>query len=172
MDKEQLEVVHTLFKATRKRIDAGGWTVMVSRVQGPETNEVDVSIAYTVGLMAKGLPELLVYGLPGETGHGILNDAAARLIAGDLEKDVPVDKLSNFPLVFKQVDPQKIEEVFGVVRLFSPDGKSANLLQCVWPDKAGLFPWEAGFNEAFRKDQPLHFDTEKPAVTLATEGKL
>lgn len=27
-------------------------------------------------------------------------------------------------------------------------------LQLVWADEAGLFPWQAGFNEQFRDDQP------------------
>ena len=27
-------------------------------------------------------------------------------------------------------------------------------LSLVWPDEAGLFPWQPGFNERFRHDQP------------------
>lgn len=35
------------------------------------------------------------------------------------------------------------------------DGTWFPLLQLVWPDRQGRFPDEAGFDESFRKGQPL-----------------
>jgi hypothetical protein len=33
-------------------------------------------------------------------------------------------------------------------------------LQCIWPDKKSLYPWESGFNSKWQSAQPLLFFDE------------
>jgi hypothetical protein len=142
----------------QSRIDSGGWFVMASAVDTPFDGAAPyVPIAYTVGLMAKGLPELVVYGLPNSTACSILNEAAELLIKDELKLDVPNLVLSNHPLMFKQVEQDLIEGVFGLVRRFSTDGTTAKLWQLVWADAQDLFPWDAGFDESMRHASLVHY---------------
>lgn len=139
-----------LYEQIQQRINRGEWTVVTSLVGSPITPGLEIRIQYTVGLQAQGLPELVTYGLPVEVGQGLLNDCAARLLAGTLSLDTPVRDLGlqhNLPVMFKEADQDKIKGIFGLVRAFSADGFTARLWQLVWTDINGRFPWEAGFME-------------------------
>lgn len=151
--------MNSFYSAVQSRISEGHWIVIASGVNSPFEPGKSITIAYTVGLMAKDLPELVVYGIPLETAFGILNDAAELLIKGELKLDTPQHSLSNYPVIFKQVEQDLIKDIFGLVRTFSADGKTANLWQLVWPDTKGLFPWDSGFDESLRCASLVHYRT-------------
>lgn len=125
---------------TRAKIALHGWTVIAVF---PTQGDPGHSFAYTVGLSAKQLPELAMYGLPAQVAHPVLNEVARRIVAsgvaprsGDRVEGVLV---GDVPLVAVDMtdatDLNLVREVYGAV---------AAAVQVVWPDNAGILPWEAG----------------------------
>jgi hypothetical protein len=99
--------------------------------------------AYTVGLSGKGLPEVAIYGLHTQIAHSLLNEVARRMVEsgtalqnGDRIEGVLVD---DVPLVAVAMTDSTglnlVRECYGAV---------AAAVQVVWPDHAGVLPWEEG----------------------------
>jgi Domain of unknown function (DUF4262) len=63
-----------------------------------------------------------------------------------------MDVLENFPVYFFSVAERHYSVDLGWSRWFY-NGATFPCLQLVWPDREGTFPWQKGFDEAFRKDQ-------------------
>lgn len=124
-----------------------GWAV-----QGvfPTTDAPGVPFAYTVGLTAQRLPELVIYGLAPAAAHPILNIAATRMRdEGPLTPGEPVSRvIDGFDVAVREVsDPTDLamaRRFYGAVQA----------LQLVWPDAHGRFPWHTGY-EGPRDAQPL-----------------
>jgi len=117
-----------------------------------EIEGASVSMAYTIGLSDVGRPEIITFGLPFKSAHPLLNDAAALLLAEALPSDTRIDALASMPLVFKPVTAGA-----GANFLIQANARARRelpSLQMVWPDPAGRFPWEPGFEERFRRYQP------------------
>lgn len=145
-------------------IASHGWAL-----QGvfPTQEDVDsgrsvVGWTYTVGsALVEGDPEVVVYGLPSNIGGAVLNDLIAkhrdgtrRLVANGRYDDV----LVGFPVVLVEVtDTEVIDtDLATAKRVIGPLlGTRPTVLQLVWPDDAGLFPWDQGYDEKFRV-VPLH----------------
>jgi uncharacterized protein DUF4262 len=118
-------------------VEEYGWAV-----QGVEGDGVHPPWAYTVGLTAAGLPELVVTGLDPEPAAELLNDAARhiRLNGGR----VP-DRYLQLPG----------SGVAGIVTVAVPDahlevavalyGSKIRALQLVLPDTAGRWPWDESY---------------------------
>ena len=134
------EIRTAVLDDTRSKIAAHGWTVIAVF---PTEGDPGPSFAYTVGLSAKQLPELAIYGLPGQAAHPVLNEVARRMVAsgvapqsGDRIEGVLV---GNVPLVAVAMadatDLNLVRELYGAV---------AAAVQVVWPDSAGILPWEEG----------------------------
>lgn len=115
----------------------------------------ELSVSYTVGLGRKGLPEVIVFSLPAETARDLLNEAAERLAEGKLELGKAKDLALGLDLAFREASLEAGMGVAGVWRLERE--RIGRAWQMVWPDPAGKFPWEAGFQEKFRPMQP-HLD--------------
>ncbi|MFP5218882.1 MAG: DUF4262 domain-containing protein [Actinomycetes bacterium] len=137
----------------RQALDEHGWLV----VDGPD------GAASTVGLTPRGLPELVVLGLPTDVGGALLHDLAERLLSGDLAGEgvgdgEPIDGLLDGRApVLLTVDrdlPSPAAEVYGTARL----------RQLVWPDADGRMPWDDGF--AHPDLQPLLADPRAGTVAL------
>ncbi|WP_249037931.1 DUF4262 domain-containing protein [Actinoplanes italicus] len=127
-------------------IEKFGWAVV--HVVPTEDDPPDtVPFAYTVGLTGYGFPELVIAGLPPETGHVLLNEMAGRVcdeglllrhghrIRGLLEgQDVRV------------VGGEISEVLFpGAALMRYGDGR-VRLLQLTWPDPKDRFPWQSGYD--------------------------
>lgn len=99
--------------------------------------------AYTVGLQARGLPELLVTGLSPKPATHMLNSVARYLVAGG--KPVPGELISigRGPLV-EVVQVQHPDAHMNVALAFY--GTDLRALQLVWPDDRGHRPWDAEFS--------------------------
>lgn len=138
-----------MFVAIEENIEKYGHTVIA-------TYTSMTNMAYTVGLTDKGLSEIVVFGLPEQSAHIVLNDSAQLAMENKLFLDVPNRLLANFPLIFKRVPP---EAGVGYVNIANARAEHpVKLIQLVWPDEKGLFPWEDGFNEKFKEYQPLLFN--------------
>jgi hypothetical protein len=113
------------------------------------------AFSYTVGLSDDGLPELLVTGLPPEVAQPVLNDLAVRLRRdGALPVSEPLaDVFAGMPAVLQEVP---FARCAAYVRV-AADRRQGPLrvLQLIWPDAAGRFPWEAGYDQRFRTVQPV-----------------
>lgn len=105
----------------------------------------------TVGLTARGLPELAVVGLGHDTGGALLHEVATRLTAGQVLPDgEPVPDLLD-----GGTDPCLDEPVRPQVLLPAADlyGDAVLVRQLVWADADGRLPGDDGF--AHEDLQPL-----------------
>lgn len=113
------------------------------------------SFSYTVGLSDDGLPELLVLGLPAEVAQPVLNTLAARLRReGALRLNEPLtDVFAGTTAVLHEV-PLARSAPYVRVAAHRRAGV-LRVLQLIWPDAAGRFPWQAGCEPSFLAAQPL-----------------
>ena len=119
---------------------------------GTET-KTHVPMAYTVGLAEKGLPELVCFGLQPKD-IGLLDGAAELLRKGELPLDMPFTKQQ---FMFKTVPSGRGVEYVGWANARAR--RPVDLIQMVWPDKAGEYPWSEKFDKRFREQQPCLFAT-------------
>lgn len=121
-----------------RAVEEHGWLV----VSGP-LGEALPQVTSTVGLTARGLPELAVTGLDGRTGGALLHELAARLADGQVVDDgAPVPDLLS-----AGADPCLDEPVRPSVKLPAADlyGPAVVVRQLVWADAEGRLPGEPGF---------------------------
>lgn len=146
-----IDAVRQRMESIIKRV---GWMV-----QGvfPTRESPGPSFCYSIGLHDKGLPELLVFGLPMEVGTELINDIAGSLLA---KPDEELSLRGRFehpkwpmPFELRQVSVNAAEQyAFGASRR---SAGQATYLQIVWPDRNGRFPEEPGVSEGYLKAQPI-----------------
>jgi hypothetical protein len=94
--------------------------------------------AYTVGLHERGLPELLVTGLPPQSAVWLLNSVAAYLLGGG--RPVPGELISIAGgSALEVVQVQHPDAHMNVAVAFY--GTDLHALQLVWADDRGHRPW-------------------------------
>ena len=111
-------------------------------------SEGDPRWSFTIGLAATWEhPELIVFGLPYETCHDVLW-TAARAIAGGAryEPGRSYDEfLEGYPARFVEVPPHWYAAFMGYAQWFHESSTGFRVLQFVWPDARGRFPWDEGW---------------------------
>jgi uncharacterized protein DUF4262 len=118
--------------------------------------------AYTIGLhhTNPALADVIVIGLSVSQLEQILRVAADNLLRGVIFEAgrVYTDLTEgDYPCFFGAVDPSSYDAYVGQgINYYA--GQPFPLLQLVWPDSQKLFPWQSGFEEKFRAQQPLLFD--------------
>lgn len=129
----------------RAIIRKNGWAVQyVENERAP--------FAYTIGLHARGLPELLMTGLAPKQSQLLLNHAAQRA----LREGAPVPGTQ-----FRLHERLRVE----VVEVEHPEAHMGNAFgifrerpirarQLVWADSLGRWPWAPGFDRGMRR-QPV-----------------
>lgn len=133
-------------------IAAFGHAVVATRIDVPEG---ELSMSFTVGLSRRGLPELMTFALPDHVAQALLNTSADRLSAGQLPTDVGLAEIASpLDVVFKVAAIEKVRRVSLAIEALA-GVHAPEVLQMVWPDKSGLFPWDAGFDESLRTRQPI-----------------
>jgi hypothetical protein len=123
-----------------------GWAVI-----GIQEDEEGPGYAFSVGLLhTLGQPELLLMGLPVRTAQQLINNIGEAIRAGRrFEAGGRYDGLAvGFPLAFVAVAERYYREYLGYARWFYR-GSGFPVLQAVWPDKQGVFPWESGYDARF-----------------------
>ena len=125
-------------------IDRFGWAVQAvggSRVHAP--------FSYTVGLTARGLPELVVTGKQPVEAAAILNG-----FAGHVSRAVPPEPGDRVQLGTRWFEvvglPHPEAHLFVATGLF----EGVQALQLVWPDERGQWPWQRG-HRGGRGGQPV-----------------
>jgi uncharacterized protein DUF4262 len=117
------------------------------------------AFAYSVGMYLNyGQPEVIVFGLSVEHAHVILNDICRhaargeRFVAGDRTDQF----LQGFDVCFTEVPLEVYPEYLGFALWFYRSlSEPFPAVQLVWPDRAGKFPWELGYDHGFDRLQPL-----------------
>jgi hypothetical protein len=115
------------------------------------------SFAYSVGLWKKfNHPEIISFGFTTNTLHGIINNAADIVKAGEVietEKDY-TNIFEKGRATFVKVDLLNLDDYFGYAISFY-NSNDFPALQLVWTDRNDKFPWENNFEEEFIYRQPL-----------------
>ncbi|MEU8320766.1 DUF4262 domain-containing protein [Nonomuraea sp. NPDC048881] len=147
-DQDELDLTD---QHTVEHVQARGWSVKMI----PEDDH-GPGFAYTVGLWhTHRSPELAMFGLDVRLMHVLLNDLADEIAAGrpaqaDEERH---DLLERHPVVLKTVDLSWYREFFGCAISFYRR-LSFPVLEVLWPDRDGRFPWNTGYDEQYRELQP------------------
>ena len=137
-------------------IDDHGWTVTLV---APRTGEEGACFAYSAGLFLRfGQPEIVMFGLPLDTMHCIINSIGRQMKQGvRFIPERPYAKLlDKYPSQFKIVDITHYREHLGWTSWFY-ESYEYPVLQCFWPDSEGRFPWDLECREGTRKLQPFLF---------------
>jgi hypothetical protein len=115
------------------------------------------AFAYTIGLYKTyGYPELICFGLNQDLLHSVLWSGKELLDKQpilDQSLGYP-DFIGNYDVRLLTVNRAWYRYYFGYGIWFN-QGQDFPALQIVWPDKKALFPWEEGFNPAWKAGQPL-----------------
>ncbi|MFT3736684.1 MAG: DUF4262 domain-containing protein [Rhodocyclaceae bacterium] len=113
--------------------------------------------AYSVGVqLSTGAPEVIVVGLKQPMAHFVVNEYNRRVRQG--ERFVPGQLysgfLEGFDILVSEVHRSQYDEYFGMAfRLY--EGPDFDVLQIVWPNTAGVWPWDAEASEWLRQRQPI-----------------
>ncbi len=103
--------------------------------------------AYTTGQCLTGEPELLVYGLGGEAAVGVLCDTIEEFGSSDWEELVT----DEVEFTVESIDvPLRLIEVVdkAELRITNALFPDTPVLQVVWPDDDGAYPWEDDYSLA------------------------
>lgn len=112
--------------------------------------------SYSTGFtLNHGYPEIILFSLPQEVSHNVLQDFCREMEAG--HKPPVGSKVSGIfqhaDAVLFPVAKAAYPEHLGWNRWFC-DGDSFDCLQLIWPDQGGKFPWEDGFSSKLADSQP------------------
>jgi hypothetical protein len=125
-----------------------------------QPNEEGPDWAFTIGLFHSfAHSEVILLGLPFKTSMSVVNVAGAEVKAGkhyECNQDYPDILQDPYLCAFREVHRNHYRDYVGYALWFYEDD-SFPLLQCFWPDKKGLFPWDEGCNDYVKKSQPLLF---------------
>lgn len=130
-----------------------GWMV-----QGvfPAKGDTSPSFAYTVGLHDQGLSELLTFSLPPDVAQMLLNDVG-RFLVMSKSLGLPIGgrvEHENWPTPFYLLPARKTEAAQYCTFAMRRSLDAAQVLQVVWPDRTGKFPWEEGALASAKPFQP------------------
>lgn len=127
-----------------------GWHIV-----GVNADEHGPDFAFSVGIFhTLAHPEILIMGLRHKIAAQLINligDAireGQRYEAGGRYDDIA----DGYPLAFVTMDPRYYREYLGYALWFYRT-LDFPVLQCVWPDKSGILPWQAGFDSRFFQSQ-------------------
>jgi hypothetical protein len=121
-------------------------------------DEAGPRYSFSVGLYCNYRhPEVLLFDMEHEAAKVLINGLCQEIQSGQRYEDEKKyhDILDGFPVVFRIIRAEFYRDYLGYARWFykSIQGNFP-ALQLIWPDKAGKFPWERGFDERFRSRQP------------------
>lgn len=112
--------------------------------------------AYTVGLTETyGCPELLIFGVGQQTAGPVFHAVVDKIKAGARfsNGDVLLDVLS-VPCAMKAVSAEAaLPFALNVASRYKDTAQVPAFQQLVYPDKAGVFPWEAGYDKGLKRIQ-------------------
>ncbi|GAB7052225.1 DUF4262 domain-containing protein [Catenuloplanes indicus] len=134
-------------RTTADRIRRFGWTV---------TGDPASNLAYSTGLWHTfRAPEICVLGVPARLGRRIVTAVGNLIGDGDtlLDGERRDDVLTGYDVVVRAVRDGWHPRFFGAGLDFYRRTRMP-MMQIVWPDRAGRFPWEPGTDAGYRAAQP------------------
>ncbi len=141
----------TLDNIRRVIAEHGWWVGLI------DEDERGPAFAYTIGLYEKlGHPEILLFGLPLASMHGILNTCGGLVRDGHRFADggSSSEVLEGHDVRFRAVRaPESYEQYLGYGCRHYGHAEFP-VLQCVWPDKEHEFPGEPGAAAFLAAAQP------------------
>lgn len=144
-------------------VENHGWAV--ASVMGSDESP---SFSYSVGLCARGLPDLILIGVRPNDAQKMINIAIDKLIAQEFSGatgDV-LTEVANLPLAPRCLSNELAQSIaLGSVRYAQETGQQFRMIQLVLPDAAGLFPWDSGCDPRIVNMQVFGDDQwEEPAA--------
>lgn len=140
-------------------IKARGWAVIKIDADAQEP-----AYAYSVGLYKTfHHPEVIVFGLGLEVLYRIVNTIGEQVKEGQrFEVSDTDDRVleRGYRCAFRLVAADAELAYMGI--LINYYGNAVPALHCIWPDREGRFPWEAGTSSDFRQRQPMLSDGPEP----------
>lgn len=136
-------------------VERYGWHVAVLE-EGHNARKTP-AFAYSIGLTATfEHPELVIVGMEPWTAAKIINVCGELIVEGARFADgARTDELLvGYQCIFRAVPKQRYSEWFGYA-LWYYDGPRFDVLQIVWPDRSGRFPWDSGCDRAIAQRQPI-----------------
>jgi len=113
--------------------------------------------SYTVGLTCSfEHPEVIVFGLPEQIAHELLNAIAdnasngAQYVAGATADDL----LHGYPVRMLGVAADDHGDYLGLAQ-WAYEGAEFEVVQLVYPDKQGRWPWDDSASKGFQDAQPV-----------------
>jgi hypothetical protein len=115
--------------------------------------------AFSVGLSLNySQAEIIVFGMAPLLAARAIDTVCSRATFGKkfIDGDISSDVIRGSKVCFVDVPPEVYEKYLGAALWFYQNWPEPfPCLQLVWSDGEGRFPWEAGFDEALKKDQPI-----------------
>ncbi|WP_407148045.1 DUF4262 domain-containing protein [Bradyrhizobium sp. ORS 86] len=115
--------------------------------------------AFSVGLYLNfAQAELAIFGLDRRDAANVINEVRGRAAAGRIytDGDVCDDLLVDRRLCFARVPGSAYRPYFGTALWFyGATRRPFPILQMVWPDINGHFPWESGYDVSLKAYQPV-----------------
>ncbi|MDP9350230.1 MAG: DUF4262 domain-containing protein [Chloroflexota bacterium] len=137
---------------TLRIVQHHGW--QVTKI---EADESWPSQAFSIGLHHSfGHPEVVIFGLATDVMHVIINNIGEDIRGGahfEASREYP-DILEGYNVVFRAVMPEQYPEHLGWGMWFY-NYHPFPVVQLVWPDRQGRFPWQEGTSAEYQSLQPL-----------------
>jgi hypothetical protein len=145
--------------AIARDIATYGWTVMRVSADAPGPD-----FAYSIGMVQTlSHPEILVIGFPLDTAHRLINDVGeairhgSRFVAGGVSDAF----LEGYSVTFRRVPDYQYAAYLGWGSRFYRHEPFA-VLQMIYPDREGRWPWQDGVSPEFCALQPVLADQPEP----------
>ena len=113
--------------------------------------------SYTVGIQRSSqAPELIVVGLKQPVAHFVLNEYNRRVRDGERFSDGQFSGgfLEGFDCCFREMDRSNYREYVGW-DIWLYGGESFKVLQLVYPNTSGVWPWQSEADDWFKSWQPI-----------------
>ena len=136
-----------------------GWIVMRISADSPGPD-----FAYSIGLVRTyGHPEIIIVGLPMDVAHQIINDVGAAVRDGTRFKAGETSDafFNGYDVTFRAVPEYQYGAYLGWGRRFYGNSEFP-VLQLVYPDPDGRWPWQEAVTPEFRELQPVLADEPEP----------
>jgi hypothetical protein len=146
-----------------------GWHV----IKVPDTEETP-GWAFSIGLFRNfNHPEIIIFGLGLDVSHDVINAVGDEVKAGKsfVVDELYQDLIETYSCTFRPVNQIWYDHFLGYASWFYK-GQDYPVLQCIWPDRNHLFPWDPEFNPNWVWAQPLlfHDDPESARAVVSIDS--
>jgi hypothetical protein len=152
MIEAKADIYETLYRSTRQNIDEIGFQVM--GIFG-DREAMKPSFSYTIGLVERNWPEMIVFALPPAFAHAAFTMAVKRWEQNGVPKSGDIDtEIANIPSAWRELPADDTfeeylcqHEAYYESRYSVACDNKRRVMQLIWPDRNGLFPWQPGVAE-------------------------